>query len=67
MAKVEIKIVAKPTTDIYTRHHGKTIDEVLPLDWLAWLRENTLYTIQPRQLQMVLRIYDAYRFRLGGS
>jgi hypothetical protein len=33
MAKVEIKIVAKPTTDIYTRYHGKAIDEVLPLDW----------------------------------
>ena len=33
MAKVEIKIVAKPTTDIYTRYHGKSIDEVLPLDW----------------------------------
>jgi len=33
MAKVEIKIVAKPTTDIYTRYHAKAIDVDLPLDW----------------------------------
>jgi hypothetical protein len=33
LAKVEIKIVARPTTDIYTRYHGKAIDTDLPLDW----------------------------------
>ena len=31
--KVEIKIVAKATTDTYTRYHGKSIDAPLPIDF----------------------------------
>lgn len=33
MVNVEIKIVANATTDIYTRHHAKSIDAPMPLDW----------------------------------